>query len=110
MHFKYALDREEYTLCNALLWQNFRQHCKKAVAEGEWNGRRFIHIGIVVAQILPVVSQIASLLEMLIVLLGSKKAGSTDLVQRRISSSSFPPVTTTAHKVLVSRSPKLIQI
>lgn len=61
----FALDPKDYTLSNALLWGNFRGHCIK-VTEGKW-GHRIVHLCIAIVLFPPIVSQIASLFEMVIV-------------------------------------------
>lgn len=63
-YLNYALPATDYTLKNALLWGNFSLHCQKA-CHGTW-GKRVVHVIICVAEFLPVVSQIASLFEMII--------------------------------------------
>lgn len=61
----YSLNYRDYTVKNALLWGNFRGHCA-LVMEGTW-GHRIVHVGIAFIQLWPIISQIASLFEMLIV-------------------------------------------
>lgn len=61
----YSLNYRDYTVKNALLWGNFRGHCA-LMMEGKW-GHRVVHAGIAFIQFWPIISQIASLFEMLIV-------------------------------------------
>ncbi|CCB87439.1 MULTISPECIES: hypothetical protein [Parachlamydia] len=63
--FNYALDESRYTWQNALLWGNFTGHCKKAT-QGNWRNR-IVHTLIAGAEFLPIISQIASTFEKLIV-------------------------------------------
>ena len=64
-HLTFALRPVDYTLKNALLWGNFRAHCIKAI-HAKW-GHRIVHVFIAILQFPPVISQIASLFEMVIV-------------------------------------------
>lgn len=61
----YSLPVEDYTWKNAFLWGNFLSHCRK-VREGNFSDR-FIHILIAAAEFLPIISQIASIFEKIIV-------------------------------------------
>ncbi len=63
---KYSLPPTEYTVKNSLLWGNFYGHAEKA-CHGTW-GKRLVHVIICVIEFIPVVSQIASLFERIIVL------------------------------------------
>lgn len=63
--FNYSLDRQSYTWKNALCWGNFSCHCKKAM-EGNL-GHRVVHALISFIELIPLVSQIASIFEMLII-------------------------------------------
>lgn len=60
-HFNYSLDHTNYTLKNALTWGNFRGHCKE-VGKGHWT-KSTVHLLIAAMEILPIISQIASLME-----------------------------------------------
>lgn len=62
----YALPPTEYNLKNSLLWGNFRGHVEKA-CYGTWE-KRTIHVIICILEFLPIISQIASIFEMIIVL------------------------------------------
>lgn len=64
--FNYALSSEEYTWKNALLWGNFLGHCKKA-REGNFF-HRVIHVIIAAIELPPLIGQIASIFEKVIVL------------------------------------------
>lgn len=57
----YALNQSDYSWTNALLWGNFIGHCKK-VGEGKWEDR-IVHLLIAASQLLPIISQIASIAE-----------------------------------------------
>lgn len=54
-----------YSVSNALLWGNFVGHCQKA-QEGSF-GNRAVHIIIAGVECLPIIGQIASLFEMVII-------------------------------------------
>lgn len=67
--FNYRLEFADYTVANALLWGNCAGHFQKA-CEGEWEGHKvekIVHGVIAVVQFLPVISQIASLIELLVI-------------------------------------------
>lgn len=63
--FNYSLKPTDYTWENALLWGNFYKHCKKS-QEGHLQDR-IIHGLIAAAEFLPIISQISSIAEMIIV-------------------------------------------
>jgi hypothetical protein len=63
--FTYSLDKASYTWQNALSWVYFMEHCKKA-GEGSL-GNRIVHILIAIAELLPIIGQIASIFEKLII-------------------------------------------
>jgi rhodanese-related sulfurtransferase len=65
MKFNYALNYTEYSVRNALLWGNCYKHFQQA-GEGRL-GSRIIHVLIGIAEISPVIGQISSIFEMLIV-------------------------------------------
>lgn len=65
MKFNYSLDETSYTWKNALLWGNFAQHSKKA-REGKLSNR-VIHAFIAAIEFLPIISQISSICEKLII-------------------------------------------
>ena len=54
-----------YTVLNALLWGNFSGHCLKAEGESSWK-LRVVHIAIAAIELLPVISQIVSLVELIL--------------------------------------------
>lgn len=62
----YSLDKTSYTWKNAFLWGNFRQHCQKANTGSL--GHRVVHALIAAAEILPIIGQIASIFEKIIVI------------------------------------------
>jgi hypothetical protein len=62
---KHTLSPQEYTWSNALLWGNFLGHCRKA--QKSWGCNRVIHILVAVIQAIPIIGQIASIFEKLIV-------------------------------------------
>lgn len=61
----YSLDKTSYSWQNALLWSSFVGHCKKA-NQGSW-GNRIVHALIAAAEFLPIISQISSICEKLII-------------------------------------------
>lgn len=63
MELYYSLNREDYSLKNALFWGNCNKHFKKA-SEGRL-GNRIIHLLIGIAELIPIISQIASVFEMI---------------------------------------------
>lgn len=63
--FNYSLDETHYSWHNALLWGNFLEHCKKT-NEGRM-GIRIIHALIAAVEFLPIISQISSVCEKLII-------------------------------------------
>lgn len=63
--FNYFLDKLRCSWKNALFWGNFVGHCKK-IREGNLGGR-CVHAFIAVLEFLPIVSQISSIFEKLIV-------------------------------------------
>ena len=64
-NFNYSLDIDSYSWTNALLWGNFVGHCKKA-CEGS-PSTRIVHLIISAVELLPIISQIASIFEKIIV-------------------------------------------
>jgi len=83
---RYALNRNDYTWKNALFWGNFIGHCKK-IKEGRL-GNRLIHLLIAAAELLPIVSQIASIAETILVKTVKKNAtrSGSDLLMTRVIS------------------------
>lgn len=65
MTFNYALTIDDYTWKNAILWGNFSGHCQKAM-EGNL-GHRIVHVLIAALELLPIIGQIASIFEKIIV-------------------------------------------
>lgn len=65
MRFNYALNYEAYSCRNALLWGNCCKHFQN-VKKGRL-GHRFIHLLIGIVEFLPIISQISSIFEMMIV-------------------------------------------
>jgi len=63
-YLSYALPVTDYTLRNALLWGNCSLHFEKST-HGTW-GKRAVHALICLIELPPVISQIASLFEMVI--------------------------------------------
>lgn len=70
-NFNYALDVKKYTWKNALLWGNFTGHVKKAQTGSL--GRRAVHLLIALIELPPIIGQIASIFEKLIVCAFSTK-------------------------------------
>lgn len=62
----YSLDRENYTLKNALLWGNCYGHYAKA-KEGKLSSRA-VHLLIALIEFIPIIGQIASIFEMVMIL------------------------------------------
>jgi hypothetical protein len=59
----YNLESSQYTIKNALLWGNCKEHFKKAFEKGQtWSGK-IVHFFIGLLEAIPVVGQIASLAE-----------------------------------------------
>lgn len=84
--FNYFLDKTSYSWLNALLWGNFVGHCKKA-GQGSL-GDRIVHVLIAAIEFLPIISQISSICEKLIIdnfssTISSPKAPS--LTDKRVS-------------------------
>jgi hypothetical protein len=66
MNFNYSLNHDDYSVRNALTWGNFSgKHFQKA-GESRF-GSRIIHILIGIVELIPVVGQISSIFEMIIV-------------------------------------------
>ena len=90
-HFNYSLDKSSYTLKNALLWGNFAGHCQEA--NKNWQAGRLgkwaVHSLIAAAQIIPIVSQIASLFERLIVT-SCQQVNNNSPLPKRPQSASVP--------------------
>jgi len=63
--FNCFLEKEDYTWANALLWGNFIGHAKK-IREGSL-GDRIVHALIAISESIPIIGQIASIAEKLIV-------------------------------------------
>lgn len=61
----FSLDKTNYTWKNALLWGNFNEH-RKAARQGTL-GNRIVHALIALAELLPIIGQISSIFEKLIV-------------------------------------------
>lgn len=65
MNIKLDLYIEGYSAQKALLWGNFIDHCKKAKTTTGWN--RTFHLLIAIAEAAPIISQIVSIFENIIV-------------------------------------------
>lgn len=63
-NFQYSLHQEDYSWKNALLWGNFIEHCKRS-RDGSWD-ERAVHVLIAGLEFLPIIGQIASIFEKLI--------------------------------------------
>jgi|GEM_PF-3856219 len=90
-YFNYSLDITNYSWRNAFLWGNFIGHCKKA-GQGSL-GNRIVHILIAAIELLPIISQISSIFEKLI-------------IDNFSSSSSSKPQPLTAKQVSIGTSKK----
>lgn len=64
-NFAYSLDKTSYSWQNALCWRYFFEHCEKAT-EGSL-GNRIVHALIAALEFFPVISQISSICEKLII-------------------------------------------
>lgn len=88
-NFRYALDLKEYTWQKALTWEIYKGHRKKAQV-GEMCDR-MIHNLIATAEFFPIVSQIASVIEMLIIkTFGRPATYDFELSARRLSTEQRP--------------------
>jgi len=87
MIFNYALNKKDYTISNALLWGNCLAHCQKA-SQGAL-GSRLVHVIITCLEALPIIGQIASLIEYLIVQAFSKKEGFSPPFRSRTNNLNF---------------------
>ena len=65
MSFNYSLSVDDYSWKNAILWGNFSAHCQK-VTEGTLCDR-IVHVLIAALEFLPIIGQIASIFEKIIV-------------------------------------------
>ncbi len=92
----YALEPQLYTWKNALLWGNCREHGKKAFASGISNGRRIVHLAIAAIEAIPLIGQIASVFEKLIMSRALKQPnpqrGNTNQPNGAASPNQTPPV------------------
>ncbi len=70
-NFNYALNEGDYSLPKALTWGNCRAHFKKAINAGDLDGR-VIHVLIALAEFLPILGQLASLIELAVMEIFSK--------------------------------------
>lgn len=84
-NFDYSLDRTNYSWRNAFLWGNFVGHCKKA-GEGSL-GKGIVHVLIAAIEFLPIISQITSIFEKLIIDKFSSSASSKPqpLTEKQVS-------------------------
>lgn len=83
--FNYSLDKTNYSWRNAFLWGNFVGHCKKA-NEGNL-GNRIVHVLIASIEFLPIISQMSSICEKLIIenLSSTASSKTQSLTDRQIS-------------------------
>lgn len=84
--FNFALKNDEYTWTNALLWGNCSGHWKK-IGTGSL-GNSIVHIIIALVECLPIISQIASISEKLIVSSSMDKENSKPLSQKKVTDES----------------------
>lgn len=63
MNINYRLNNNEYTIRHALTWGIFQGHCQQARSHTEWRGR-LVHGLIAAVELLPIIGQIVSLLEL----------------------------------------------
>lgn len=89
MNFNYALDN--YSWESVLVWGNFRSHFEKASDSNASLGHRVVHALIATAEFLPIIGQIASIFEKIIVEYFSKHElpkVNSNLSDRKISAES----------------------
>lgn len=83
--FYYSLEKSEYSWKNALFWGNFAGHCRK-LSEGSL-GDRLVHALIAFVELIPILSQISSIFEKIIVDNFSKiRIDRSFLIERKCSS------------------------
>lgn len=104
MQLDYALNRNDYTWPNALFWGNCSKHLEAAKNEQNNNGARFIHGMIFAVELLPLIGQIASIFEKLIVDCLRGPDDAPDLTQRNISVGSSADVSIPPLAALQPRS------
>lgn len=103
LKFDFSID-DAYTWRNAILWGNFRGHYKKAV---ECTGmKRVVHCIIAATELLPIISQITSIFEKLVVDLSQRLASQkiTKPVSVGVNSETSNKVALTALKELSSQA------
>ena len=83
--FNYALALESYTWKNALFWGNCTEHWKKALTHTSRWGHRCVHVLIALAETLPIISQIASIFEKLIINPYGRRSNSKDIFSNKPS-------------------------
>lgn len=71
VEFNYSLDIEKYTIKNAFLWGNCKEHFRKALVS-KWEGR-IVHALIGAVELIPIIGQIASIAEYAIIKAFSEK-------------------------------------
>lgn len=69
----YTLNNDNYTFCNTLTWGLCSGHYQKGTTESNW-GDRLVHVLIAAAETIPLIGQIASLIEYIIVTCFSSSA------------------------------------
>lgn len=83
-NFTYSINKSSYSWKNALFWGNFVGHYRKA-KEGSL-GNRLVHAFIAAIEFLPIVSQISSIFEKLIIdNFSSSKSTDYTLINKKIS-------------------------
>jgi hypothetical protein len=94
MNFNYSLGVDKYTFGNAMLWGNFFGHCQEASRGRQQGnmGKWAVHTLIAMAEFLPVVSQIASSIEAIIV----RVLGASNQPKRVVQPPAPPPRSLTA--------------
>jgi len=101
-NLNYALKDQDYTWKNALLWGNFSKHCLQAKNSTNW-GSRIIHSLIAAIELIPVISQISSILEKLIVT--HSKPIQPDRVRPLESKAANPNITNIGKTLQITNSP-----
>lgn len=103
MYFNYALDCNDYSVARALLWGNSIRHLKK-VDDGSL-GHRVVHALIGVVELIPIIGQIASLFEMIIVSgSASRSAETPPIVQQPVDSKPSESAALVGRKIEKSQS------
>lgn len=80
----YLLLNKDYTIYNALTWGNCLNHARRAWTPAASCCQRIFHVTIAAIELIPIVSQITSLFEMIIASLFKRSITVADLARRQI--------------------------